>query len=373
MIIGRRSFLAALLLPVPPLPGGRFVRNVPLGRFDSRPAPAFQLLMGAGLDARRFTDLSTLDDGELLTRNEKFFIRTAAAARTQRATMRAIEVGGAVERPRTVSLESLSSLVKDAGTHVIECAGNSDPANFGLMSAARWDGVPLLAVLDAIRPRAGKWRIQVTGVDADTGRSRSSVPGASWIFHRDDLERTGAFLATRMNGADLPADNGSPLRLVVPGWYGCTCIKWVSRIDVVPDDAAATPQMIEFARRTHQDGQPRLAAEYAPPVIDLAAMPVRVEQWVVDGRTVYRVMGIVWGGQKPTRALSIRFRRDEPFVPVSDCPLPTSTTTWSMWSHRWRPSAPGVYRIVLRCDDPSIRSRRLDMFFYLREVRIEET
>jgi DMSO/TMAO reductase YedYZ molybdopterin-dependent catalytic subunit len=355
-----------------PLPGGRFVRNVAMGRFDRRPAPRLGVLMGEGLDARRFTDLSTLNDAGLLTPPESFFIRTAAAEQQMDAKRWSIDVGGHVIQPRTFTLDSLSSLEQSAGTHLIECAGNTDPANFGLMSAARWDGIPVTSVLDQVRPRSGAWRVQVTGIDPSAGSSRSSVPGASWVFQRDDLGRTGAFLATRMNAAALPAHNGLPVRLVVPGWYGCTCIKWVSRIDLVPDEAPATPQMIEFARRTHQEGQPRLAAEYTAPVIDLAAMPVRVEQWSVVGRTVYRVVGIVWGGVKPARALAIRFRSNDPFVPVSDYEPPTSTTTWSLWSHTWRPSEPGLYRIVLRSEDPSIRSRRLDMFFYLREVRIEE-
>jgi hypothetical protein len=129
--------------------------------------------------------------------------------------------------------------------------------------------------------------------------------------------------------------------------------------------------MIEFARRTHQDGVPRLAADYAPPVIDLAATPVRVEQWVVEGRTVYRVVGIVWGGGKPASSLGIRFRSAEPFVPVTDYQPPASTTTWSLWSHTWRPTSPGLYRIALASGDPAVRARRLDMFFYLREVRVE--
>jgi DMSO/TMAO reductase YedYZ molybdopterin-dependent catalytic subunit len=372
MTIGRRSFLASLLLPLAPVPGGRFVSNVPLGRFDGRPTPAFHVLMGSGLDARRFTDLSSLSEDSLLTPNDKFFVRTTAAPEQVRARPWTIEVGGAAEQPGTFTLESLASLVRDTGTHLIECSGNSDPANFGLMSAARWTGIPLAAVLDRLRARMGQWRIQVTGTDPASGSSRSSVSGASWVFHRDDLERTGAFLATSMNGSELPAHNGFPVRLVVPGWYGCACIKWVSRVDLVPDDVPATPQMIEFARRTHQEGVPRLAAEYSPPAIDLAATPARVEQWLVDGRPVYRVVGIVWGGERPAHSLSIRFRRDLPFVRVSHYEPPASTTTWSMWSHTWRPSEAGLYRIVLRGDDESIRSRRLDMFFYLREVRIEQ-
>jgi hypothetical protein len=205
-----------------------------------------------------------------------------------------------------------------------------------------------------------------------TQPSRTSVPGASWIFSRDDLERAGAFLATHMNGAPLPRDHGFPVRLIVPGWYGCACIKWVDEIAFVPDTAEATTQMREYAARTHQRGQPALARDFAPATIDVAAMPVRVEKWAVDGRLEYRVVGIMWGGDKPTNALQIRFRPDEPFVPVTDCPLPETTRTWTLWSHAWRPAARRTYQIVLRVDDPSIRTRRLDLFFYVREVRIDE-
>jgi hypothetical protein len=175
-----------------------------------------------------------------------------------------------------------------------------------------------------------------------------------------------------MNGAPLPRDHGSPVRLIVPGWYGCACIKWVDRVDLVPDDAAATPQMIEFARRTHQQGQPALAREFTPAVIDAAAMPVRVEKWTAAGRIVYRIVGIVWGGSKPTNALQIRFKSIQPWVAVDDCPMPATSTNWALWSHVWRPEAPGRYEIVLRVNDPAVRTRRLDIFFYTREVQIEE-
>src|SRR5204862_7518096 len=104
-----------------------------------------------------------------------------------------------------------------------------------------------------------------------------------------------ALLATGMNGAPLPPDHGFPVRLIVPGWYGCACIKWIDRIDLVAADAPATTQMREFARRTHQNGEPALAREFTPAVIDQAAMPVRVEKWLADGRIAYRVIGVMWG------------------------------------------------------------------------------
>jgi len=379
--IDRRDFLRigglALLMPVGPLvrqsalAGGRLLGTLPLVGQGSPPAPPFGQVLGTGLDARLFTDLSTLTPETLVTPNEQFFIRTTCPPKVSGASW-TIDVGGLVRTPRAVAVDSLSDLVRPMGTHVIECAGNTNPTNFGLISAAQWDGIPLTTLLDRISPQPRGVRIAVSGVDDLTQHSQTSVPGASWIFSRDDLEHASAFLATRMNGAPLPRDHGSPVRLVVPGWYGCACIKWVNQIDVVADDAAATSQMIEFARRTHQDGQPKLAREFTPAVIDAAAMPIRVEKWMAAGRVIYRIVGVLWGGSKPTNALQIRFKANQPWTPVDDCPLPSASTNWTLWSHLWRPEAPGRYEIVLRINDPAVRTRRLDIFFYTREVEIDQ-
>jgi hypothetical protein len=212
--------------------------------------------------------------------------------------------------------------------------------------------------------------VLVSGIDDSNGSSQTSVRGASWIFPRADLERSKAFIAVRMNGDPLPPNHGAPMRLVVPGWYGCSCIKWVNHLEVVGDAAAATSQMLEYASRTHQRGQPRLARDYLPAFIDTAAMPVRVERWIRKDRTAYRVVGIIWGGPRPATGLLIRFKHTENWTAVDDYVRPASETTWSLWSHWWTPETPGRYEIVLKVDDPSIRTRRLDIFFYVRSVEI---
>jgi Oxidoreductase molybdopterin binding domain len=215
-------------------------------------------------------------------------------------------------------------------------------------------------------------RVLVSGCDPTASRAGTSVPGASWVFTTDDLDRTGAFLAVAMNGAPLPTNHGAPIRLVVPGWYGCASIKWVNRIDFVNDEAPATSQMKEFASRTHQNGVPTLARDYEPPAIDPAAMPVRVEKLSAEQRMFYRVIGIQWGGPRPAGKLLIRFRHTEPWTPVDDCPTPASAATWTLWSHTWRPTQPGRYDIVLKAADTSIRTRRLDLYFYTRAVTIAD-
>lgn len=399
----RRDFLsAALLLPAAfqrGIPGdARLIGTVPLGTPNGALTPPFGRLLGSGLDARLFTDLSVLSPDRpetLVTPADQFFVRTAFPSALQHTEPWTIAVEGLVRAPKRLSLRTLQPLVAHGGRYLMECSGNVDQSNYGLMSAGDWDGVPLRAVLERAQPSAASHRILVSGADDEASAGRTSVPGASWIFAAGDLER--ALLATRLNGAPLPRDHGFPVRLIVPGWYGCACIKWVNRIEVVRDDADATVQMREFAARTHQPFDSRemsgslraspidlpdaasslravaqLARDYIPAVIDTAAMPIRIEHWAAAGTSFYRVVGIVWGGSKPTNALSIRFKSGEPWIRVDDCPLPASTLTWSIWSHTWRPAAPGRYQIVLRVDDASIRTRRLDLFFYVREVLIDE-
>jgi DMSO/TMAO reductase YedYZ molybdopterin-dependent catalytic subunit len=338
------------------------------------PATPLGRLLGDGLDARLFTDLSTLSPNQpdsLVIDNDRFYVRTAcpAAIRSSDANAWSLAVAGLVQSPSSLSFGELERLPPRGGTFLLECAGNSDQSNLGLMGACEWQGVPILSVVDRFRPTMRSFRVLVSGTD-DPGPSRTSVPGASWIFSPAQLER--ALLAFHMNGTALPRDHGVPVRLIVPGWYGCACIKWVNRIEIVPDDSPATGQMEEFAARTHQNGEPTRARDYLPAVIDTSAMPIRVEKWLLDGHLVYRIVGIVWGGSRPTNALSIRFKTSGPWVKVEDCPLPKTADTWSLWTHTWRPESPGRYQIVLRVDDRTIRTRRLDLFFYVREVQIDE-
>jgi len=374
----RREFTAASLSPLllavrqvrpSQIPAGaRLIGTVPFEL--PRDAAPLEQLLGAGLDARLFTDLSSLDPGQLVTPSQRFFIRTAASPRLPGAPWK-VQIAGLSNAQAAFGVDELGRMAAPAGTHLVECSGNAAAASFGLISAAAWDGVPLATLLERAGEKGGATHVLVSGFDDLETPTRTSVPGASWIFSRDDLVRAKAFLAVRMNGAPLPADHGGPVRLVVPGWYGCCCIKWVDRIELVDRDRPSTSQMREYAGRTHQNRLPELARDYEPAVIDAAAMPIRIEKWVREGRTIYRVVGILWGGATATNALAIRFKGGTPWTPVDECPLPVSTTNWTIWSHWWQPAEPGRYDIVLKITDSRIRTRRLDIFFYARRVTID--
>jgi DMSO/TMAO reductase YedYZ molybdopterin-dependent catalytic subunit len=340
-------------------PLGELLEVIPLHGDTARPTPFGQIVGGNGLDARRFTDLSRLDPDRLVTPTAEMFLRTAAPA--------ALDLSG----PWPWPIERWQRETRPIGAHLIECSGNTDPDNFGLISVCEWDGVPLSDVVSSLPPTPGATAVLVSGLD-DPESSRSSRAGASWVFPLEAVKQTGAFLALRLNGEPLPRDHGAPLRLVVPGWYGCSWIKWVTDVRLVGADEPITSQMIEFSLRTHQRTLPALARDYEPPAIDLSAMPIRVEKRRVDGRIEYRIVGIVWGGDTPVTNLQIRFRAGDAPTSFALCPTPRTHRTWSLWDYRWRPTSPGLYSIALTAADPSIRTRRLDVSFYVRRVLIRD-
>jgi DMSO/TMAO reductase YedYZ molybdopterin-dependent catalytic subunit len=348
--------------------GGEMLGAVPFVREGS---PPMDTPIGEELDGRLYTDLSVLSSGKPSTPVERFYLRTRASALLKDSDLQSIEMRGLAGTPVHITPEELRAKARPMGQHLMECAGNTREGRFGLISVADWTGVPLADVVQHLPAIPKDARVLVSGFDRYASTSVNSTPGASWIFSLDDIHSTGAFLATEMDGKPLTRDHGAPVRLVVPGWYGCTCIKWLNEITAVPDNAEPTSQMQEFAFRTMQKGSPKLARDYQPPVIDQAAIATRVEKWRVGESIKYRVAGILWGGTKPAKRLEIRFNPEEEYVRVDEVHQ-NSNDPWSFWSHAWSPAARGTYLLRLRVAEPVMQTRRLDMGFYVRQVEISE-
>jgi DMSO/TMAO reductase YedYZ molybdopterin-dependent catalytic subunit len=328
-------------------------------------------LIGTELDGRLFTDLSALTPEHPVTPADSFFIRTRASKLLDTSKPWAIHMAGLIEKPMTISAEVLTRKSRPMGIHLMECSGNTRSAHFGMMSVAAWEGVSLQEILETAKPQTSGVRVLVSGFDRYQEESMTSEPGASWIFRPDQLFSSKAFLATKMNGQPLRIDHGAPVRLMVPGWYGCVCVKWVNQIEFVSDDAAATSQMQEYASRTMQMGIPSLARDYRPAMVEIAAMPTRIEKRLVGGKIKYRITGIQWGGLAPSQAIEIRFDPIENFVPVENL-ASSQSTSLCFWSHEWRPARTGKFTIRLRLNAANINARRLNSGYYDRSLEIAE-
>ncbi len=348
-----------------PLKSGTFLRAIPFVDEGNLP---FNQLIGEGLDARKFFDLATVKASGQTTPNDLFFVRTGTPDLPKALQPWPVKIAPGQGSAQTVAIDELIPAAAPLGPCLLECAGNDLYSHFGLMGVAEWSGIPLVEILKKYNfPRDGL--IKVTGFDKHKKPGLDSVEGASWLFPWSQLEESSAFLATEMNGTPLANDFGSPVRLVVPGMYAAAHLKWISEITFEPENAPSTSQMIEYASKTHQFGEPALAKDYIPPVIDFAALPIRIEQWLVRDKIAYLVAGLAWGGTKAPDPLLIRFKGKTEYVPVKSFQRDPAEP-WSLWSHVWQDPQPGKYRIQLQARDRTIPTRRLDVGYYARKVQI---
>ena len=150
-------------------------------------------------------------------------------------------IGGHVRNPLTLTLDEIKRRPAVTRAVTLECAGNgranlsprpvSQPWLFEAVGNAEWTGTPLRPLLDAAGPLEGAVEVVFTGID------RGVQGGVEQQYERSltmaEANREDVFLAYAVNGQPLPPQHGFPLRLVVPGWYGMTHVKWLRSITVV--------------------------------------------------------------------------------------------------------------------------------------------
>ncbi len=86
-----------------------------------------------------------------------------------------------------------------------------------------------------------------------SGLDRGYQGGVEHAYERSlpvaDALRDDVLLAYAVNGEPLPPQHGFPLRVIVPGWYGMTHVKWLAGISVVDEPFRGWQQ--EEAYRFH--------------------------------------------------------------------------------------------------------------------------
>lgn len=287
---------------------------------------------------------------------DRFFVRNHTATPVLDAADWSLRVWGDGLRggETEFGLDDLKTLPAATRSAFVECAGNgrsfftsqqgstvSGTAwTLGAVGVARWRGVRLGDVLR----RAGLTRravdVMPRGLDADyvadgvnLGRVRRPLPVAKAL---DDV-----ILAYEMNGEPLPPDHGFPLRVVVPSWAGIASIKWVGSIEV-SRTPLTSPWNTEFYR-LHGEPITRQVVRSAfelPWNAELAAS----HEHVLHGRS--------WSGNGLISAVEVSTDDGEHWSPAEPV-APQQRHSWLRWEFRWRPTAPGRYKLLARATDES--------------------
>src|SRR5215204_3955223 len=174
-----------------------------------------------------------------------------------------LEIGGDVERPLTLGLDELKERPSRTLAVTLECAGNgrallspraySQPWLLEAVGTAEWTGTPLAPLLDEAGLGPGAIEIVFTGLD------RGIQAGLEHLYERSlprsEALRDEVLLAYAINGQDLPPQHGFPLRLLVPGWYGMTHVKWLRSITAVNEPFRGFQQDVGYHVRQSAEEQ----------------------------------------------------------------------------------------------------------------------
>ncbi len=179
--------------------------------------------------AHMLTPLQDLDG--IITPNGLHYVRDHGGTPAIDPDRHRLLVHGMVDRPLSFGMDDLTRFPSVSRIHFLECSGNtplyksgkpdwSVQMTHGLVSCAEWTGVRLSDVLAEAGVQPGAAWMLAEGADA--AALTRSIPVAKAL---DD-----AILAYAQNGERLRPEQGYPLRLLLPGYEGNTCVKWLRRL-----------------------------------------------------------------------------------------------------------------------------------------------
>ncbi len=230
-----------------------------------------------------WASLTPLQDSHgILTPSALHFERHHNGVPTIHPAHHRLLVHGLVDQSWTFTLDDLKRFPAVSRLAFIECSGNSSiewkgptgktvQETHGLTSTSEWTGVTLKTLLREVgmSPEAS-WML---AEGSDAAAMTRSLPLAAILDE--------AMLCYAQNGEPLRPEQGYPLRLVIPGWEGNTCIKWLRRLklgrapfmtreetsqytDLMPDGTARQFTMIMEAKSviTSPSGGQRVQAGF---------------------------------------------------------------------------------------------------------------
>jgi DMSO/TMAO reductase YedYZ molybdopterin-dependent catalytic subunit len=267
-----------------------------------------------------------------------------------------LRVEGRVGSPLELTLEDIRDRPATTIPVTMECAGNgralldprpiSQPWLREAIGTASWTGTPLAGVLEEAAPESDAVELVFTG--ADRGIQGDIEQDYERGLTLAEASRPEVLLAYEMNGRPLEPQHGSPLRLLVPGWYGMTSVKWLTRIRAVIEPFAGYQQASAY-RYQQTDEDPgeavtriRVRALMSPPGIP----DFFTRRRLVDAGPV-TLRGRAWCGTAPVVRVEVAVDGSWSDAALED---PIGAWAWRGWSFEWE-ATPGDHVLSCRATD----------------------
>jgi len=352
-----------------------FSRNLPMGLIPAAFAEtreAFQipgkhaglvLLNDRPLNAE--TPPHLLDDE--VTPADRLFVRNNGIPPTDMSAANwKLEIGGeAIESERSFGIAELR---RDFESHTLqlqlECAGNGrsefrPPASgnqwtTGAVGCPTWTGVRLRDVLERCGVQKNAAYIGYYGADSHLSGDPNKVVISRGVPMGKALQDE-TLIAWAMNGSEIPALHGAPLRLVCGGWPGSTSGKWLRRIDVrdrVHDGPKMGGKSYRVPCRSVAPGEPVDDSE----MCIIESLPVKSLITSIRSGSVHAVgkalaiAGPAWAGELEIAAVDVSIDFGQTWRPCRLSP-PKNRLAWQRFRTTVALPAKGYFEVWARATD----------------------
>lgn len=246
-----------------------------------------------------------------ITPNDIFFVRNhLPVPRVDPETYRLEVRGVGIEKPLSLTLDDLkNNFPRHTVTSTIQCAGNRRaelnsvkqvkgiPWTGGAIGTAEWSGARLRDVLIHAGVKEEEIEhVHLEGLDHNplTGeRYGGSIPASKALSSAGDC-----LLAYEMNGVEIPADHGYPVRAIVPGVVGARNVKWLAAVISSNDEYLGFWQKNDYKGFSPSVDWNNVDFSTAPaiqelPVTSLITSP---KDEALVSEDVIPIRGIAWSG-----------------------------------------------------------------------------
>ena len=279
-----------------------------------------------------------------------------------------LTVDGDVRQPLSLSLEELRARPAVEVAATMECAGNgratlappvdSQPWLNEAVGTGAWRGARLRDVLDDAGIGDGAAEVLFSGLDR--GVEDEVEQSYQRSLPLDEALRDEVLLAYELNGMPLPPQHGFPLRMLVPGWYGMTSVKWLERITVLdaPFEGVQMAKRYRLQRDEDDPGTPLTrmlprALAIPPGVPEFHSR----ERFLAAGLCVLR--GRAWSGWAPISEVGVSVDGGATWEEARIERDVDSAWAWCAWTYEWQ-GEPGRYELAFRARDEAGNEQPLE-------------
>ncbi len=279
-----------------------------------------------------------------------------------------LTVDGLVGVPVVLTIDEVRALPPHEVVATMECAGNgrarlaprpiSQPWLQEAVGTGRWRGARVRDVLELAAPGAGATEAVFTALD------RGVEGGEEQAFQRslplDLAHDPNVLLAYELNGEPLPPQHGHPLRLLVPGWYGMTNVKWLERITLTDEPFAGYQQARGYRVRLTEDDDGIPLQRMLPRSL---MVPPGIPEFMTRERTVdvgtVPVEGRAWSGHGAIEAVDVSTDDGATWSPARVEPPELGRFAWQRWTFDWQATV-GEHVLACRARDDAGNTQPLE-------------